>query len=73
MNQEKERETLEAKIDDLIVRAKQGCGTASTREQVMCLVDEYTALVRADADRKAREELTSYHELVDARKAGGHA
>jgi hypothetical protein len=67
------RETLERKVDDLIVRAKQGCGTASTREQVMCLVDEYAALVRADADRKAREELTAYHELVDARKAGGHA
>lgn len=67
------RETLERKVDDLIVRAKQGRGTASTREQVMYLVDEYAALVRADADRKARESLTAYHELVDARKAGGHA
>ena len=67
------RETLERKVDDLIVRAKQGCGTASTREQVMHLVDEYAALVRADADRKAREELSTYHDLVAARSGCGHA
>ena len=70
---DKEREILEAKIDDLIVRAKQGRGTASTRKQIMHLVAEYASAVRTDADRKARESLTAYHELVAARKDGGHA